>query len=423
MRLIILIILGCILSLVEGKGQERKLLIEDVTVIPLHINQVFEHRDVIIVDGVIAQIRTHQEKDTSKYTLGRVDGSGKFLIPSFADAHVHLPEKTDLHHYFLMNLINGVTTLRSMRGEDWHLEIEDAEWRPQLLLSTPPITRRDSMTKVEVQSLIKGYKDQGFDFVKILSVKNAETFNHLVRETTNYGLPLAGHCPRNIGIFNVCQSKVYNSIEHLGGFFQLTEKTDIDKAINLSITNSVYHCPTLDWYYTGQVNEDSLRMRNGVHYLPPKLIAEWEKKIQSYYNESTEQERIEDRLKSKRQFNTRLSYLGYIYRNGGKLLLSPDASGIYSVPGFGIHTEMSHYSKAGISNYDILKSACYNLSEMLHSENDWGTIKIGAKSDLVLLNENPLDDISNTEKIQGLVFKGKYYSRKKLELLLNKDKK
>jgi imidazolonepropionase-like amidohydrolase len=388
----------------------------------MHINQVLENRDVVIQNGKITDIRKHLENDTISYELGRVDGTGKYLLPSFADAHAHLPEEGNLDTYFLMNLLNGVTTLRSMRGENWHLDIAKSEFTPKLILSAPPITRRYNITKNEAENLFETYKTQGFDFIKILSVKDATTFDILVAQSKEKSLPLAGHCPSNVGILNTCESGVFQSIEHLGGVFQLSQLDDINKAIDLSIAKNVYHCPTLDWYFTGQVIEDALRNRKGAEFLPDELISEWEKKINSYYSETTEEKRSEDRNKSKQSFETRLNYLRYIYRQGGKLLLSPDASGIYGIPGFGIHTEMQHFSNADISNYDILKSTCYNLSEMLNSENEWGTIKIGTKSDMILLNANPIENIEHAKEINGIVLNGKFYPKEKLESELNKKR-
>ncbi len=401
-------------------GQNKSLLIEDVTVIPLHINQVWKNKDVVIREGKIQNIRNHIETDTTKYEFGRVNGKGKYLIPAFADAHSHFPEKENIHRYFLMNLLNGVTTLRSMRGENWHLEIKKTEFTPHLILSAPPISRRDSMSDNEIKERFHQYKNQGFDFVKILSVKNEGIFKNIVKQSSNLSLPLSGHCPPNVGIFNVCKSNVFQSIEHLGGFFRLRNLDEINEAINLSITQKVYHCPTLDWYYTGQVLEDSLRLRKGVSYLPPKIVSGWEDKIKSYYAKTTEDKRKQDRHKSKKNFDNRIKYLSYIYRQGGKLLLSPDASGLYGIPGFGIHTEMKHFSKADISNFDILKATCYNLSEMFNTENEWGTIKVGAKTDMILLNANPLDKIENTQQINGIIFNGKFYPKEKIEFELNK---
>lgn len=396
-------------------GQNNRLIIENVTVIPIHIHQQWEGQDVIIENGIITNIRPHETNDTGAYDLGRIKGEGKYLIPSFSDAHVHLPKKETLESFFLMNLVNGITSLRSMRGELWHTEIDtNKEFVPRLTLSAPPISRKDSINQFVSDSLFTLYKDKGFHFVKMLSIKNKESFDNLVHSAKKIKIPVAGHCPSNIGIVNVSESGVYQSIEHLGGFFQLPNTKTVNSIISQTIENNIYHCATLDWYYTGQVLVDKLRERKGVEYLPKKMIEGWESKINSYYSKSSEEKQENDREASRNKFEKRLNYLNQIYRQGGLLLLSPDASGLYSVSGFGIHTEMQHYSNAGISNFDILKSTCYNLAEMIGEESDWGSIKTGSSSDLVLLNDNPLENIQNTEKIEGVVLKGKYYSQEKL---------
>ena len=396
-------------------GQNNRLIIQDVAIIPLHINKILKNRDVIIENGVIIKIRNHIDNDTVKYDLGRINAKGKYLIPSFSDAHSHLPEEKNLNNYFLMNLANGVTTLRSMRGEMWHIEINEKDKLvPKLILSSPPISWRDSIFDAKAKQLIADYKNAGFDFVKILSVKDKSTLDLLIKYSKLYNLKLAGHCPSNVDFFYVLNSGVYQSIEHLGGFMKLRDSKKIVQAVNQSIEKQVYNCPTLDWYFTGQVLEDSLRKREGVEFIPQELVDKWEKKIQKYYSKTTIEERKNDREKSKAMFSNRLAWLNYIYRQGGLLLLSPDASGLYSIPGFGMHTEMQHFTDAGISNFDVLKAACYNLSVMLGEENDWGTIKVGTSSDLVLLNKNPLEDIKNTKEIEGIIFKGEYYTQKEL---------
>lgn len=413
-----------LLTVFQVFGQNKKLLVKNVNVIPLHINQEWNNKDVVIEDGIIREIREQVENDTTKYDLGVIDGNGKYLIPAFADAHSHLPEKEYLQGYFLMNLINGVTTLRSMRGEMWHLEIDkNDDFTPKLILSSPPISRQDNISEEDANKIISGYKGSGFDFAKILSVKDEKTFDYLVASAKSEKFHFAGHCPSNIELLKVCQSKVFYSIEHLGGFFNLRSLDEINSAINLSITNEVYHCPTLDWYFTGQVPENELRERNGVAFLPAEIVKGWESKISSHYDKTNESEREVERRESKDNFQARLNYLKYIYTQGGKLLLSPDASGIYGIPGYGIHTEMQHYKDAGISNFDILKATCYNLSEMLSTQNVWGTIRVGATSDMVLLDENPLKNIENTQKIIGIIFKGKFYLKSDLENKLKAQKR
>lgn len=417
----LLLVTLAVMFYTHTNAQNKRLLIENVTVIPMNVNQTFKNKDVIISDGRISNIRTHIENDTTNYDLGRIDGEGKFLTPSFSDAHAHLPEKQYLENYFLLNLANGVTTLRSMRGEKWHLDIDKTDaLSPRLILGSPSISRGDSITKQNAKKLIAEYKEEGFDFIKILSVKDKKTFDYLAESAKENSFHLAGHCPSNVGIFDVCESQVFQSIEHLGGFFQLPDIKSIDSAINQSIHSSIYHCATLDWNHSSTLTDEDLRQRKGVDYIPQQLINEWETQL-SESNSKTDKEKQEaDRKMFENQFNYRLNYLGYIYRQGAFLLISPDASGTYSIPGFAMQTEMQHYSKAGISNFDILKAACFNLAEMLNQEQEWGAIKLGASTDLVLLNANPLDDIKHAEEVEGVVLKGNYYSQKEL---LDKVKK
>jgi hypothetical protein len=401
----------------------QRLLIEDITVIPMHINKALEHRDVILENGIIKQVRQHTDQDSSNYSLGRVDGRGKFLVPSFSDAHVHFPKKKDIKRVFLMNLMAGVTTLRSMRGEAWHLDMDkEAAFTPRLFLSTPVISRNDSFSVQMAHHLLAEYKKSGYDFVKIMSVKDQNTFDYLVGAARKYQLPLAGHCPSNLGIFTLSNSGVFQSVEHLGGFFALKTMEEIQQAVDASLAKNVYHCPTFGWNYTGQVENSELRTRTGVEFIPATWIKDWEAQIAEHEAKTSEEGRAKERSISAQRFESRLQYLGFIYRQGGQLILGADASGIYGIPGFGAHAEMQHFADAEVSNYDILKATCYNLSKLFGEEKTWGTIKVGCQSDLVLLNANPLEDIKNTSKIEGIVFKGKYYTQAALKKQLDQLK-
>ena len=62
---------------------------------------------------------------------------------------------------------------------------------------------------------------------------------------------------------NLAESEAFQSIEHLGGIIGLSDNNDLNKAIDISNKKELYHCPTLNWYYTGQVPEDNLRVKAG----------------------------------------------------------------------------------------------------------------------------------------------------------------
>ena len=80
----------------------QKTIIRNTTVIPTHISQYFENKDIVIENGTILTIRDYLQNDTAAYDQV-VDGQGKFVIPGMVDAHAHFPEKDMVETYFLMN--------------------------------------------------------------------------------------------------------------------------------------------------------------------------------------------------------------------------------------------------------------------------------------------------------------------------------
>src|ERR1044072_9654505 len=77
--------------------------------------------------------------------------------------------------------------------------------------------------------------------------------------------------------------------------------------------------------------------------------------------------------------------------------------------GFGMHHEMKALKDAGLSNYAVLEAATKNPSISLGTIDKVGTIEKGKRADLILLNANPLDDISATENRAGVMLKGKWH--------------
>lgn len=392
----------------------QKTIIRNTTVIPTHISQYFENKDIVIENGTTLTIRDYLQNDTAAYDQV-VDGQGKFVIPGMVDAHAHFPEKDMIETYFLMNLVNGVTTLRSMRGEEWHLELDrEGKFTPNLILSSVPIRRTDSIAVAEVDALVKQYKEEGFDFIKILSIATAEHFDALVKGCKKYDMKVAGHCFNPIDYELALASGVYESIEHLHGYAWLREFEKMINTLDLGMLNNVAITPTTDWYYYSPATLEELKQRAGLEFISDELKAQWEKEIAAELD-TMSQEQIKtysDKRKMNYDYRNRLT--GFAYKQGENLLVGPDLEGFYGVPGFGYVEELKHFVKSGLSNHDILKAATYNMSIARVTEVDEGTIKTGAKANLVVLNKNPLEDIENVTSTEYVVLRGNVFSRSEL---------
>ena len=88
-----------------------------------------------------------------------------------------------------------------------------------------------------------------------------------------------------------------------------------------------------------------------------------------------------------------------------------------SVPGFSLHSELEHLVMAGLSPLEALRAATVRPAEYFSKQDEMGTIDEGKVADLVLLDENPLDDISNTRSIAAVVTKGELLDAEDLAAL------
>jgi imidazolonepropionase-like amidohydrolase len=97
-------------------------------------------------------------------------------------------------------------------------------------------------------------------------------------------------------------------------------------------------------------------------------------------------------------------------KNGIGLLLGCDAPQVFNVPGFSTHNELGFLVDSGLTSYQALQTGTVNVAKYLNLP-DAGMIKPGAVADLVLINGNPLANISNTKSIEGVMVRGKWMTK------------
>jgi imidazolonepropionase-like amidohydrolase len=107
-----------------------------------------------------------------------------------------------------------------------------------------------------------------------------------------------------------------------------------------------------------------------------------------------------------------------MFHSGAKLLSGTDCLNSYVLAGFSLHEELEELVRAGLSQFEALKTSTVNAAEFLKREQETGTIEVGKIADLLLLEDNPLQEIRNTRKIQGVMIKGKWFNSNELDNIL-----
>jgi imidazolonepropionase-like amidohydrolase len=100
------------------------------------------------------------------------------------------------------------------------------------------------------------------------------------------------------------------------------------------------------------------------------------------------------------------------------LLLGSDAPQIFNVPGFSIHRELQYLVDAGLTPYEALLTGTVNPARYFGRQSQGGTIEIGKEADLVLLDANPLEDISASSQISGVMLRGRWVAKPEINRLL-----
>lgn len=406
-----------------------------VNLLPLDRDTVLPGYSVVVAHGRIAAVGPDAQL---KIPAGarRIDGTGRWLMPSLADAHVHLAygdlgdENPALLRLFVAE---GVTTVINLLGLPEHLPLRDSVAAGTVLgplIATSgfyvgePFTR----TAAQADSAVRRQRADGYDFIKIHGNMSAEAFQALMAAARREGIRVVGHLPRNLGLevaLDGGQVMIAHAEEYLEGWFgfQRSPRTReeilalVDTAAAITAAHGTWVTPTLTVFAgipAQRLRLDSVLATPAMQHIPARLRREWQPDQNRYRDlplEATEAIRNEAFLLS------RLTLA--LQQAGVPLLMGTDAMASAAVlPGFSAHQELEAMVEAGLTPYQALRAATVNVARFLGVPGEFGTVTVGARADLLLLPANPLSDIRATADLQGVMVRGRWLDRDALDRLL-----
>ena len=409
---------------------QNEFLIKNVNLIPMNKDTILLNKMVHIKAGKIYNI----DENIENQSLPLVDGQGKFLVPGLIDMHVHVWDRFELGLY----LANGITTVRNLWGIPLHLRIKneisnDEFIGPMFYTSSPKLTGPEDYgdDKVQIQSveqakqLIQDYNERGYDFIKTYAGITEPLFDAIVDQAASLDMDVVSHPS-----FQMTYSKNFidqvATIEHAEDIVQQPlnyqlDSVKLDSVIDLMAINKVNFSPTLSGFYNiyRMLTEDDLMQEESIACINPLFKkVDTEAQVARWQGEKSRNPEVTERILKQHEFHVYI--IKKLHEAGVNIVCSTDAGIAIGAPGYSIHQEMQHYKKAGLNNYEVIKTATVNPT-ITHKEfKDMGTIENGKWANLVLCDQNPLEDLSTLERPDWVIIKGRLLDSKTLESFKNK---
>ena len=450
-------------SCMEEKVQNFDIAIRNGNIINLQTGNI-ESRHIFISDGRIQKI-TSTDDDSNFEAKIIIHATGKYILPGFWDNHVHFrggDSLIDANKNFLnLFIANGITTVRDAGGDltasvmEWKKQISDGDLiGPTIFTSGPKIDGPDPTwagsledeTEEDINNALDSLQKIPTDFVKLYDSRlSGENYLKTIEAAEKRGLITSGHMPFTVTLDETIAAGI-NAIEHL--YYIMKGCSAKEAEITQQLVNNEIGfwgaMPALLASYqdsTAQQTFTNLK-ENNVYVVPTLHIG----KVLSYLDEvdhgkdpylkymsegiqKTYQGRInrvmnasEKAVQDRKHLNDFFVQLAKSLNEAGVGLLAGSDSGAFNsftYPGISLHQELEALVNAGISPLDALRTSAYNGSKFLKQGADYGSVVVGKLGDLILLDANPLEDISNTQRIDWVIKGNKVLDKKSLQQLLD----
>ncbi|MHB1313338.1 MAG: amidohydrolase family protein [Gemmatimonadaceae bacterium] len=396
--------------------------------------------DIVIENGRIADIVTldpvAMRRGDARRPAGdaQIDATGKFVLPGLINAHTHMQSNRSgqsmggFEYYMLLELANGVTTVREVgaENEQQSIRMRDQQARGELvgprMLIYPMFGSARVRTAAEARERVQQMKQLGVDGIKITGI-DRDIMQAMEDEAHKLGLPVAHH----VGVeetnawddiafgtrsiehwYGIPDAAIPDGRQHFPSDYNYLDETDrfrwagrlwreadpklLDSVLTSMVKAHVAWVPTLDIY---EASRDLQRAQTQPWFkdmLHPAL-ANYFKPDPANHGSYFIGWSSTDEVYWKENYRLWMAALRDFERKGGLIGCGDDAGFIYQMYGYGLVREMELHAEAGFHPLKVIQHCTGNNAKILGKENELGRVRAGFAADLLVVDGNPLEDL------------------------------
>lgn len=401
--------------------QEGRYAIVGATVIGAKDFTVISDAVVLIENGRITNVGKRAEIKLPK-GIKTIDAIGKMLLPGLFDSHAHATGA----EWFPASLAAGITTMRDAANElEFIVPLRDAvknsrvKIAPRLLLAGYVDSGENALgsmraeTPDEARALVQKYKQNGFEQIKIYQSLKSEFVKVVTDEAHRVGMTVTGHVPSKMNIYGAVENG-FDQINHVNFAARAMLPKDYkptpgqpakiepeSEAAQSGLQFLKDHKTIVEPTLARSELNLNVRGKSFAAKEPGLLKAPFE--FSNLIDSMGVPAGIEERAKA--SFDLSLRVTKALHEAGIPLIVGTDLT----VPGHSEHRELELFVKAGISPLDAIKAATIVSARAFNLEKDLGSIETGKIADLILIDGNPLENISYIRKVKFVVKDGRMY--------------
>jgi imidazolonepropionase-like amidohydrolase len=433
----------------QGAAAQGVVAFTGVDVVPMDADRVLADQTVVVRDGRVAEIGPSARVRVPAGAR-RIDGRGKYLMPGLAEMHAHIPGANApgqvVRDIMFLYVANGVTTIRGMLGAPNQLALRDstasgAVLGPTIFVAAPSLNGNSAKDPETAARLVREHRAAGYDLLKLHPGLSRPVYDTIVAVATREGITWGGHVSEDVGVERAIETR-QSTIDHLDGYIDaavpeaMRARMRADQATFAEVIGAVeesrlralagrtraagvWNVPTaILWenIYSAE-SPDSMLARPELRYASPAARNAWATaKRNRMAGDATNGVTADVHA---RHLALRRVLLRALADSGAGLLMGTDSPQIFNVPGFALHREVRLMREAGLTPYQVLQSGTRNVaryaSETLKQDGRFGTVAVGNRADLVLLDANPLADLDALSRRAGVMVRGRWIDRAEIE--------